>query len=203
MRSFAKPFAPLSDLERRRTCEVALAAVPEPLAELWIFAYGSLMWDATFPYAQAKAARLLGWRREMCIWTALARGTPECPGLGLGLMPGGFCQGVAYELAVETQARALEMLWHREMWTDTYTPTWVTLEMEGAMHPALTFTTNQASRQFVGDLALENVVEHIAKAEGERGPCRDYLSNTVARMHALGIEEPHLRALNDMVKTRV
>jgi cation transport protein ChaC len=203
VQSFNEPFAPLSDLERRRSCAAGLAAAPEGLTEFWIFGYGSLMWDATFPYAQSKPARLLGWRREMCIWTALARGTPAFPGLSLGLMPGGVCEGVAYELAGSRRDQALEMIWQREMWTDIYTATWVTLEIEGRLLPALTFTTNQASRQFVGDLALEDVVEHIAKAEGERGPCRDYLSNTVARMRSLGIDEPHLHALNDVVKTRV
>jgi cation transport protein ChaC len=200
VQSFTEPFAPLSDLERRRSCEDTLAAAPEGLAELWLFGYGSLMWDAPFSHGLAKTATLSGWRREMSIWTALARGTPECPGLSLGLVPGGACEGMGFQIAVPDRAEALEIIWRREMWTDVYRPTWVSLEIEGRSQPAFTFTTNPASRQFAGDLSPDDAVAYIAQATGERGPCRDYLGNTVARLKALGIDEPHLYALDEAVK---
>ncbi len=218
MRSFTGPFAPLSDEARRRSREETLAAGLDPLAAVWIFGYGSLMWDAAFPHTVARAARLPGWRREMCVWTALARGTPDCPGLSLGLVPGGVCDGMAYEISADDHDReqALELIWEREMWTDIYQPTWVSLELvdeelsdagdgetQGGAITALTFTVNQASPQFAGGLTQEQTIEHIALATGERGPCRDYLANTVASLRALGIDEGHLNALNDEVKMRL
>ena len=202
MQKFIEPFAPLSDHVRQYSRATTLAAAPEDMEVLWLFGYASLMWDARFPFVAAKPARLQGWRREMCVWTTLARGTPDCPGLAMGLLPGGVCDGIAYKIAVCKQAQVLEMVWQREMWTDIYQPTWVSLEIGSVIAPALTFTVNQTSRQFTGPLTMGQQVEHIAEAIGERGPCRDYLNNTMVRMRSLGIEEPKLHALNDVVKTR-
>jgi cation transport protein ChaC len=213
MRSFTEPFAPLSEAARRRSREETMAAGPGDLVwnsagdlpAFWLFGYGSLMWDATFPHVAARPARLPGWRREMCVWTALARGTPDCPGLALGLLPGGVCDGMAFKIAGGGRDRALEIIWEREMWTDIYRPTWVPLELagegEGGPVSALTFTVNRASRQFAGELTAAQTIAHIARPIGERGPCRDYLANTIASLRSLGIEEAHLNALNEMVKS--
>jgi len=213
MRSFTEPFAPLSEDARRRSREAAMAAGPGDLvgelAAFWLFGYGSLMWEARFPHLEARPARLLGWRREMCVWTALARGTPDCPGLALGLLPGGVCDGMAFKIAGAGRERALELIWEREMWTDIYRPTWVSLELDGEGNvetgggpiSALTFTVNRASRQFAGDLTAAQTIDHIARPIGERGPCRDYLANTIASLRSLGIEEAHLNALNETVKS--
>ena len=202
MQTFAAPFSPLSALERQRSCEAALAAAHRGLVEFWLFGYGSLMWDANFAYIAAKPARLMGWQREMSVWTALARGTPERPGLSLGLMPGGVCDGVAYQIAEHHREQVLAIVWEREMWTDVYQPTWISVQMEGAVRPALTFTVNQASRQFAGELSEAQVIDHIAHAVGERGPCRDYLAYTVASLHSLGIEAAYLQDLNEKVQAR-
>ncbi len=202
MRSFAEPFAPLSEQARQRSHEAALAEAPQPGGDVWIFGYGSLLWDTPFPHQTSAPARLTGWRRSMCVWTALARGTPDQPGLSLGLLRGGACDGVAIRIAKGDLEAALPAIWHREMWTDIYRPTWVSLAMDGADVAALTFTVNESSRQFAGDLSRGQIIEHIALAHGERGPCRDYLAGTVAKLQAMGISDSYLEGLQDAVAGR-
>ena len=211
MRRFSEPFAPLSEAARRQSREAALADAPrahpahqanQALGDLWLFGYGSLLWDAPCPYLQSLPARLRGWRRRMCVWTALARGTPDRPGLSLGLLSGGACDGIAFRIGAADLEAALPVIWHREMWTDIYCPTWVTIQTDDGDVAALTFTVNQASRQYAGGLAHDQIVTHIATAQGERGPCREYLANTVAQLRAMGITDTDLEALQDAVAAR-
>lgn len=202
MRSFAEPFTPLSEQAREHSREASLAQAPRPRGDVWIFGYGSLLWDAPFPHGEAAPARLTGWRRAMCVWTALARGTPDRPGLSLGLLRGGDCDGMAFRIAEADLDAALPIIWQREMWTDIYQPTWVDLNVGGSKTAALTFTVNEASHQFAHDLDLEQTVEHIALAHGERGPCRDYLANTVAKLQTMGIRDRYLEDLQDAVAAR-
>jgi cation transport protein ChaC len=205
---FSELFEVLSDVAREQSCRDALASAPDApdapgaLDDLWIFGYGSLMWDAPFPHEEAVPVRLAGWHRAMCVWSALARGTPNCPGLSLGLLPGGTCDGMAIRISKADQGNALPIIWEREMWTDIYQPTWVSLEISGAIQWAITFTTNQDSAQYAGDLSPDQVIEHIAQAIGERGPCRDYLANTVAKLDDLEIVEPYLEDLYEAVSAR-
>ncbi len=190
-----EPFEPLEAAARRRSLDQAMAAAPAGLSDFWLFAYGSLMWDGSFPQASAKPARLSGWRRAMCVWTVLARGAPENPGLSLGLLPGGACDGIALRLPEDDRDEILAAIWQREMWTDIYRPTWVSLQFDDGAAPGITFTTNQESRQFAGDLSLAAQADFIRRAEGERGSCRDYLMSTLAHLRSLGIEEPDLRGV--------
>jgi len=199
VRTFPEPFIPLSEPARRLSREAALEDAPQPKGDVWIFGYGSLLWDTPFPHQDAAPARLAGWRRAMCVWTALARGTPEFPGLALGLLRGGSCDGIAFRIAEADLDAALLVIWHREMWTDIYKPTWVNLNISGLNTAALTFTVNEASRQFAYGLVPDQIAEHIALAHGERGPCRDYLANTVTKLQAMGITDSYLEDLLDAV----
>ena len=203
LKSFAEPFTPLPEAARQHSIEATLAARGEPGAELWIFGYGGLMWNPDFPHLSAKPARLQGWRRQMCVWTALARGTPELPGLSLGLVPGGHCSGIAFQIAAEMQGQALAIIWHRELWTDIYQPTWVDLDTNGEALPAIAFTANPASRQFAAGLTEAEIVAHIARASGERGRCSDYLSKTVQELRRLGIRDGCLERLEASVSARL
>jgi cation transport protein ChaC len=195
LHSFAEPFEPLSDQARARSRAEALSQAPHLDGEIWIFGYGSLLWDAPFTPTAVLPARLSGWQRAMCVWTALARGTPDCPGLSLGLIPGGGCEGLAFQIAMADRDAALAAIWQREMWTDIYHPTWVGLDMDGTRIEALTFVINQASPQYAGELSQAEMIRHIALARGERGPCRDYLGDTIGKLRGLGIIEPELEKL--------
>ncbi|MDA1100742.1 MAG: gamma-glutamylcyclotransferase [Proteobacteria bacterium] len=202
MRAFTELFAPLTEQARQRSREAALAGTPQSTGDVWIFGYGSLLWDASFPHQEARTARLIGWHRSMCVWTALARGTPDLPGLSLGLLRGGACDGIALRIAAGDLDAALPVIWQREMWTDIYEPTWVSLATNGVSLSALAFTVNEASRQFTGDLTLDQIIAHIAMAKGERGPCREYLANTVIKLQAMGIADSYLEDLQDAVTAR-
>lgn len=200
-RAFDKHFTPLDDEARRHSLRQTLAGRPDSGADLWLFVYGSLMWDPDFPHLEAVPARLAGWRRAMCVWTILARGTPARPGLSLGLLPGGDCEGLAFRIGGESAEEALAPVWQREMWTDIYLPQWTEVKAEGSNISAITFVSNQASLQFAGELPLELAAGYIATATGERGPCRDYLNQTLDKLRSLGIEEAELVALREHTKS--
>jgi cation transport protein ChaC len=192
---FSQPFTPLSDQARRRSLAATLAAAPAAAGSVGLFVYGSLMWDPAVPRDGARPARLSGWHRAMCVWTTLARGTPEQPGLSLGLRPGGRCDGLVLDIPRNDEEGLLASLWQREMWTDIYCPLWVEVDAAGAPSPAITFVCNEHSAQFAGDLAPADAARHISDAVGERGPCRDYLANTLVKLAEMGIEEPALAEL--------
>ena len=107
------PFPRLSDAERRRSLRETLQQVPE-CDDVWVFAYGSLMWNPCFAVAERHHARLQGYSRAFCVFTVEARGTPARPGLGLALQPGGTCDGFVLRIADEAMAEGLDSLWARE-----------------------------------------------------------------------------------------
>lgn len=198
-RSFDRHFAPLGDDARRRSLRLTLAGHPAG-GDLWLFVYGSLMWDPDFPHLEAVPARLAGWRRAMCVWTILARGTPDRPGLSLGLLPGGQCDGLAFRIGGGDVDAALAAVWQREMWTDIYHPRWTEVMLGNKNVSAIAFVSNRSSAQFAGELPPDAAARHIATARGERGSCRDYLSQTLDKLRSLGIEEAELIALHAQVE---
>lgn len=202
VRTFEKPFAPLDDEKRRRSLEQTLAGNPDADGDLWLFVYGSLMWDPDFPHLEAAPARLMDWRRAMCVWTILARGTPDRPGLSLGLLPGGLCDGLAFRIAAAGAEERLAAVWQREMWTDIYHLRWTEVTIADESVPAITFVSNRSSVQFAGELPPEVAARYIATARGERGSCRDYLSQTLDKLGRLGIAEAELIALHAQVKDK-
>ncbi|WP_319420701.1 gamma-glutamylcyclotransferase [Pleurocapsa sp. FMAR1] len=95
--------------------------------ELWIFAYGSLIWNPLFDYLERRVVTIEGWQRQFCLVAPVGRGTIANPGLVLGLEPGDRCQGIAYRLAVDDNLESeLLLLWRREMVIGSYVPTWIT-----------------------------------------------------------------------------
>jgi cation transport protein ChaC len=168
-----------------------------PGAEVWVFAYGSLMWNPALEFAESSTCVVQGWHRSFCFWTPLGRGTPELPGLMLALERGGSCEGIAYRLAPEQVKSELAILWNREMLAGYYQPQWVPATLrDGRTVTAVTFEVDAGHCQYCGDLPIERQAHHIAFAEGRRGACRDYLANTAAHARALGIHDPYIE---DMV----
>lgn len=170
--------------------------------DLWLFGYGSLIWNPAFHFVERQVARLHGYHRRFCLWTHLGRGTRERPGLTLGLDHGGSCGGVAFRIAADQVEAELDVIWRREMVTNAYRPTWVKLRMGGRMAPAVAFVINHHHTRYVGSLCDEEIATVIAVAEGQLGPCRDYLYNTVAHLEALGIQDRGLARLADAVRAR-
>jgi cation transport protein ChaC len=188
----------LSEEELRTSRAVALAARPEP-GDVWLFGYGSLLWNPAFHFVERRVALLRGWHRRFCLWTHLGRGSPERPGLVLGLEQGGSCQGIAFRIAAGDVEEELEILWRREMVTGAYRPVWLAVNTARARITALTFVIDPSHERYARDLPEERIVEVVATAGGALGPCAEYLLNTVAHLEQLGLDDPHLRRLGAQV----
>lgn len=189
------PFEVLSDREREESLTAALHPGRD---KIWVFAYGSLIWDRTFQNLEQTPATLTGYSRSFCVWTAQARGTPELPGLGLGLLRErqSQCKGVAIAFKLPGDRKILDSVWRREMWTGIYLPTWVQAQSPEGDVTAITFVVDTRHPQYAGDLPQHDAARHIAAAQGEFGPCREYFFNT---LETLERGDNEFSQLNDYV----
>ena len=170
--------------------------------EVWLFAYGSLIWNPAFHFAERRLGRIIGWHRRFCLWTHLGRGTPDCPGLTLGLERGGSCAGLVYRIAEDAVDEELEIVWCREMVTAAYRPTWVVVRTDVGAVPAIAFVIDRRHDRYTGQLRDEVVVDALARAEGPLGACADYLFQTTQHLTELGIRDPYLERLVPAVHER-
>ena len=168
---------------------------------LWLFAYGSLIWNPAFHFAERRTATIHGYHRRFCLWTHLGRGCPERPGLVLGLERGGSCRGVAYRIAPEAVQDELEIVWRREMVSGAYLPRWITARTAQGPVRTIGFVINHAHERYARYLPDERIAEVIATAHGRLGPCADYLVNTVDHLAELGIHDAPLERLRARVLT--
>lgn len=192
---------PLSPDQRRTSLDRTLASAPGHEA-IRVFAYGSLIWDPCFAFESMETALLDGYRRAFNFWSVMSRGTPDNPGLGLGLEQGGSCHGIVYRLADERMNVDLEAIWAREMHSDVYEPQWLRIETAAGPCDAIGFVTNTGHSQYASRLTAEATARIIAHARGEKGPCRDYLAATVASLARHGIDDPALTHLLQLVEAQ-
>jgi len=169
--------------------------LPAPGADLWVFAYGSLMWDPGFPYLASEPGLLRGYHRRCCIASTVYRGTPEQPGLVLGLDHGGSCRGLLFRVAAAAAPAVVDYLWAREMVTEVYRPRRLTVVTAGEAWPALAFVVDRAHQQYCAGLCHQEVVTRIRAAAGQRGPNLDYIRHTLAHLRRLGIVDQGIEAL--------
>ena len=168
---------------------------------LWVFGYGSLIWDPGFTVSEQEIARLEGFHRSFCMWSIHHRGTENDPGLVLALDAAEtFCDGVAFR-AAEPEA-ALEYLRERELVSSAYLEEWhdITLR-DGRRVSAVCYVINRDHVQYCGDLSLERQAQVIARAVGGRGPNTEYLFNTAKHINDLGLPDADLDWLYGRVKT--
>ena len=168
---------------------------------LWVFGYGSLIWDPGFTVSEQEIARLEGFHRSFCMWSIHHRGTENNPGLVLALDAAEtFCDGVAFR-AAEPEA-ALEYLRERELVSSAYLEEWhdITLR-DGRRVSAVCYVINRDNGQYCGDLSLERQAQVIARAVGGRGPNTEYLFNTAKHINDLGLPDADLDWLYGRVKT--
>ena len=191
-----------TDDERAASLREVLAARPERGDGLWLFAYGSLIWNPTFHYRTRRVARIAGWHRAFCLAARGGRGTPDNPAMLLGLMPGGFCTGAAFRIAEDALEHELDLVWRREMITDAYIPHWVPVQDEHgeAFGQAIAFTINPDAPSYAGELAEAEIIRRIATACGPMGSCAEYLFNTREGLHRLGIADPFIDDLAQKVE---
>ncbi|MBI1206073.1 MAG: gamma-glutamylcyclotransferase [Azospirillum sp.] len=163
--------------------------------DLWVFAYGSLMWDPGFVYAEHCPALLRGYHRSFCIASVRHRGTAERPGLVFGLDHGGSCRGVAFRVAAPAIAEVLAQLWQREMVSHVYRPKRLPVRLSSGTVVAIAFVVDRSHPQYCGRLDLEEAATRICQGVGGRGRNLDYLSKTVEHLRQLGIADHGLEAL--------
>lgn len=162
----------------------------EATGPLWVFAYGSLMWEPSFPCAEVRPALLRGYHRALCILSIRNRGTEACPGLVLGLDRGGSCAGRALRVTPGHHAATLAYLEVREMATSSYRPKLLPVRLDGGeCVQALAFVADPQHRQYVGTLPAEEAAVLVRQGRGSYGNALDYLRNVVAHLDAIGIAD--------------
>jgi cation transport protein ChaC len=168
---------------------------------MWVFAYGSLIWRPGFDHAGRHHALLHGWHRDFCLWSHRYRGTPERPGLVLGLDRGGACHGVAFRVPGDEAGAVLRYLDDRELPDGAevvYRRRVVPVRLQGEAAPpvpAVTYVVNRASRHYVPHLTAEDAARAIAGGVGQMGANRDYLLNTLTHLREIGVRDARLEAL--------
>jgi cation transport protein ChaC len=169
---------------------------------MWVFGYGSLIWDPGFPVAERHVAQLRDWHRSFCMHSIHHRGTPQAMGLVLALdhLAGALCDGVAFRVEKGAEAATLANLRERELVSSAYLEEYLPVTLQdGRVETALTYVINPRHVQYCGGMALELQARIIASAVGGRGSNRDYLFATARHLHELGIADPDL----DWLATRV
>jgi len=155
------------------------------------------MWRPDFQYVRARPARLEGYHRRLSIFSHHYRGTPECPGLVLGLDKGGACDGLLYEIAAQSWPQIYDQVHQREMLGDVYLEMAlsVTVLDGGERHEAITYIANHESQQFATEMPLEKLLAFISQGQGTMGSCRQYVANTILHLRELGIHDEGLERL--------
>ncbi len=163
--------------------------------DLWVFAYGSLMWRPDFEHAEVRDAVLHGYHRALCIFSHQYRGTPEVPGLVFGLDAGGSCRGRALRVRSKDVDTVVAYLYEREMINQVYTPRMANISMGDDSHSALAFIADRKHGQYTGPLTDELSVKLIRQGRGHGGACIDYLRSTAEHLREIGIHDSRLERL--------
>ncbi|MGH8851314.1 MAG: gamma-glutamylcyclotransferase [Casimicrobiaceae bacterium] len=189
-----EPHRALSDDALAASLQATLGRRP-PRAGWWVFAYGSLLWNPLFPFAEARPATLRGKHRRFCLWSLASRGTVKAPGLVLGLDQGGSCQGVVYRLPAECAHAELALLWRREMVVGAYHPRWLRVRAGAHTLTALAFVVDRRHAQYAGKLPLARQADVLDSAAGAFGSSADYLERARVSLITHGIVDPYLEEL--------
>jgi cation transport protein ChaC len=164
--------------------------------DFWVFGYGSLMWQPGFPHTAAVPAVLRGYHRAFCVYSHHYRGTPEHPGLVLGLARGGSCRGLAFRVEPAREAAVRAYLDERELTGYAYQPRTVPVSTDaGTVVSAYTFVADPRHPLYAGERSVDEAAAIIVDAIGAAGLNRDYLINTVRRLEREGFVDRHLHTL--------
>jgi cation transport protein ChaC len=187
----------LSDAEREASRAGVLARTGQ---DLWIFAYGSLMWDPGVHVVEIRKAALAGFHRRFCLKSQIGRGSAQKPALMAALDDGGSCHGLALRIPAPHVDAETDILWRREMLAGSYVPTFVAVETpQGGIEGAVAFVINRQSDRYVR-LDIDETARLIATGCGVRGTCLEYLENLAERLELLGLDDPAIRDLRSRVR---
>jgi glutathione-specific gamma-glutamylcyclotransferase len=170
--------------------------------EFWVFGYGSLIWRPGFAFLESAPAKLTGLHRALCVYSFVHRGTPEKPGLVLGLDRGGACRGLAYRIAPALRDETIAYLREREQATSVYLETYRQVELMSDQRRvrALVFCVDRGHVQYAGRLSIDQQVHLVRQGHGRSGPNREYVLSTVEALETLGFRDRDLHLLAQALK---
>ena len=190
----------LSQEEREKNRAAFLSAHP-PDTDLWLFGYGSLMWNPAVETAESAPARIEGFQRSFSLTLAFGRATPDRPGLMLVVIEGGACAGVAWRIPAAKADSETQVLWMREMLSGAYRPVWLDLTFDdGRRARGFTFAAQPGHPRLEPTLDLETTAQRIARAQGERGTNRDYLFQCADALARYGLKDDLIARLDARVR---
>lgn len=167
------------------------------MQEFWVFGYGSLMWRPGFAFAEKRPALLRGMSRKLCVYSWFHRGSPEEPGLVLGLDRGGACHGMAFRVLERDWQEVLAYLREREQVTNVYREVRrkVVLLGERRVVEALTYVVDRNHQQYAGGLPVEELRRLVRRGRGQSGPNPEYVLSTLEHLRGMGITDRELEAV--------
>ena len=171
--------------------------------DLWVFGYGSLMWRPGFEFLERRPGRCMGAHRALCVYSFVHRGTPEKPGLVLGLDQGGNCRGILYRVAAKKRAETITYLREREQVTLVYREAWRSvwfLDDPAERVQALCYMVDRGHEQYAGRLTLDRQLHFVRQGHGRSGNNRDYVVETVAEIERQGYRDRDLHLLAERLK---
>ena len=171
--------------------------------DLWVFGYGSLIWNPMVHYVERRLARLNGFHRRFCIWSKAYRGTPERPGLVLGLDFGGACRGIAYRVTTSKRPATIAYLREREQTTAVYREMVRSIWLAGNPErrvDALCYVVDRGHPQYAAGLTHDKQLHIVRQARGRSGHNRDYVLETAKALEALSIVDHELQVLADRLR---
>lgn len=181
--------------EEREASRQEILSRHTPGEDLWIFGYGSLMWNPALNVTESRAATVKGWTRSFCLQLIIGRAMPDKPGLMLAIEPGEGMTGVVHRIDRDAVESETSILWMREMLSGAYTPEWLDCETQDGPVRAVTFVINKSHNRYAGALPLAEQARRIAAAEGQAGNNRDYLYRCHAELKRMGVADPYVEAL--------
>jgi len=195
------PFEALTHEEREKDRRRFLEQLP-PGKDLWVFGYGSLLWNPAFNYIEKQPAKLYGFHRRFCLSLTIGRGSPEHPGLMLALDRGGSCNGLAFRIAAGEINSETEILWMRERLNGAYFARHAAMRIRGKAVTGLTFIINRNHSRYVGRLGIEDTVKYLRQGKGLIGTCREYLENTVRQLDNINVQDNYLHRLCQLIRQK-
>lgn len=190
----------MSDDERADLVRTTLAYLGKDTG-LWIFGYGSLIWNPALEFNDQRRCSVQGYQRKFCFWTTLSRGTEEQPGLMMGLVEGEQCDGLAYKIDPSKAETELDILFRREMVTSIYKPTWIQARCveTDTDFTALTFVVDRTNERYIDSLSQSETVRTLATAQGPLGRNCDYLFDLSRKLRELEFKDLQLEELEQLV----
>ena len=170
--------------------------------DIWVFGYGSLIWNPVVQFADKKQAKIYGYHRRFCMWTRIGRGSPDCPGLVLALDKGGSTKGIIFRIPAKIAVTELDILWRREMMADSYRPVWLRAHTDKGPVKAMSFAMRRDRPIYAPAMRDEIMADIIYKARGFVGPCRDYIENTYQALTLANIEDKQMARLVRLVRQK-